>query len=253
MKSSEPTGRMPPSYRLRESRRARRLSIRVSPHAGVEVVVPRGTPAWQAERLVHERREWIERAVARLQARGMTLWQQPPGLPRRIDFTATGLSWPVRWYETRPGQERVRLAGPERASQVAIYSSHPEQLPVAATHRWLLSQGRRHLAPWLESVAADLELRYRRVRVGGQRTLWGSCSSRGTISLNYRLLFLPAHLCHYVMVHELCHLLHRDHSRRFWHRLEDLLPGAAKLDRELRNAGVRVPDWVEYLRSPLSG
>ncbi len=240
-----------PAYRLRESRRARRLSIRVSPHAGVEVVVPRGTPAWRAERLVRERRDWIDRAVARLEARGMARWQRPSGVPERIDFHAVNLCLPVQWRcDDRAG---VRLLADEADTRVEIRSPRHDQLPAAAMHRWLLTQGRVHLAPWLASLAQELELDYARVRIAGQRTLWGSCSVRGTVSLNYRLLFLPPRLCRYVLVHELCHLLHRNHSSRFWHRLESLLPGAVMLDRELRTIGALVPDWVEYLRPPLSG
>ena len=252
MKSSE-TGDQTamPDFRLRESRRARRLSIRVSPHAGVEVVVPRGTPVWQAERLVHERRDWIDRAVSRLQARGLARWQQVVEMPRCIDFAAVNLSWPVQW-RTGP-VAGVRLRDQGSAASVEITSHEHAQLPVAAMHQWLLSQGRLHLAPWLQDLARERGLHYERVRIAGQRTLWGSCSPRGTISLNYRLLFLPPRLCRYVLMHELCHLLHRNHSPRFWNKLEALLPGASALDRELRRAGPLVPGWVECLRQPGSG
>ena len=240
-----------PDYRLRESARARRLSIRVSPHAGVEVVMPRGTSVREAERLVRERRDWINRAVSRLEARGMARWRRPVSVPERIDFSAVGLSLPVQWRAANT--PCVRLAGRQTEACVEIHSTAPDELPVAALHRWLLGQGRQHLVPWLETLARDRGLDYSRVRIAGQRTLWGSCSARGTISLNYRLLFLPPRLCRYVLVHELCHLLHRDHSRRFWHRLETLLPGALRLDNELRTAGALVPDWVESFQSSTPG
>jgi predicted metal-dependent hydrolase len=70
----------------------------------------------------------------------------------------------------------------------------------------------------VESVRIGVE--YRRIRIGGQRTLWGSCSSRGTLSFNWRLVLAPAEVLDYVVVHELCHLRIPNHSRRFWALVE---------------------------------
>jgi predicted metal-dependent hydrolase len=61
---------------------------------------------------------------------------------------------------------------------------------------------------------------YRKIRIGAQRTLWGSCSSRGTLSFNWRLVLAPPDVVDYVVVHELCHLRVPDHSRSFWTLLE---------------------------------
>jgi predicted metal-dependent hydrolase len=61
---------------------------------------------------------------------------------------------------------------------------------------------------------------YRRIRIGGQRTLWGSCSPRGTLSFNWRLVLAPLEVLDYVVVHELCHLRVPNHSRRFWALVE---------------------------------
>ena len=61
---------------------------------------------------------------------------------------------------------------------------------------------------------------YRRIRIGGQRTLWGSCSPRGTLSFNWRLVLAPLEVVDYVVVHELCHLRVPNHSQRFWALVE---------------------------------
>ena len=61
---------------------------------------------------------------------------------------------------------------------------------------------------------------YRRIRIGGQRTLWGSCSPGGTLSFNWRLVLAPREVLDYVVVHELCHLRIPNHSRRFWALVE---------------------------------
>jgi predicted metal-dependent hydrolase len=75
-----------------------------------------------------------------------------------------------------------------------------------------------------EFEAPYLGVRYRRIRIGGQRTVWGSCSSRGTLSFNWRLALVPPEALDYVVVHELCHLRVPNHSARFWRLLESVRP-----------------------------
>ena len=66
--------------------------------------------------------------------------------------------------------------------------------------------------------------RYTSVTVRDQKTRWGSCSSRGTLSFNYRLIFAPPEILDYVVVHELCHLTHMNHSKDFWHMVGTVMP-----------------------------
>jgi len=109
---------------------------------------------------------------------------------------------------------------------------------------WLQRQGRLHLVPWLATLSRETGLAFRTIQIRGQKTRWGSCSSRGTISLNYRLLFLPPHLVRYIMVHELCHTVHLNHSAAFWTFLAAFEPACRALDREMKQAGQLVPSWL---------
>ena len=110
--------------------------------------------------------------------------------------------------------------------------------------RWLLAHARHRLSPRLAALATETGLSYRRLQVRRQRTRWGSCSSTGTISLNGCLLFLTPGQARYLMVHELCHTRHMNHSAAFWSLVERFQPGARALDRELSQAWRRIPAWV---------
>ncbi len=81
-----------------------------------------------------------------------------------------------------------------------------------AFKKWLTQRAKENLIPWLKRVSDETELPYSSVSIRQQQTRWGSCSSRGSISLNARLLFLPPELVTYVLVHELCHTRYLNHS-----------------------------------------
>jgi predicted metal-dependent hydrolase len=93
-----------------------------------------------------------------------------------------------------------------------------EQLPISESEA---RAGAREIVSALaEEEAEKIGVTYERIRIGGQRTLWGSCSPRGTLSFNWRLVLAPLEVLDYVVVHELCHLRVPNHSRRFWALVE---------------------------------
>ncbi|MDQ3823259.1 MAG: M48 family metallopeptidase, partial [Actinomycetota bacterium] len=85
--------------------------------------------------------------------------------------------------------------------------------------------------------AARLGVAYERIAIRDQRTRWGSCSRRGTLSFNWRLVLAPTGVLEYVVVHELCHLREPNHSRRFWALLESARPGYRAERQWLRRHG----------------
>ena len=76
------------------------------------------------------------------------------------------------------------------------------------------------------------------------KTRWGSCSSRGRINLNQTLLFLPAHAVRYLLVHELCHTRHMNHSASFWRLVTELMPDYQQHENNLRAATRTLPLWT---------
>ncbi|MFZ0254375.1 MAG: SprT family zinc-dependent metalloprotease [Gammaproteobacteria bacterium] len=140
----------------------------------------------------------------------------------------------------------VRAAGSPR-----IYRNGQElwlHSPSAATEKltsvlesWYQQQAWLFLPPRLRQLAEQLGVRPTRVTVRSQKTRWGSCSIRGTISLNWRLMLLPSVLADYVLAHELCHLRHLDHSSHFWALLSTLVPDYRKHRSALRQVSASLP------------
>lgn len=221
---------------VRESRRARRLTLRMVPPHTLEVVVPRGTRPARVQAFVAEHRRWIERAEREIARRYSADSAQ---LPSQIRLAAVGQTWTVHYRNAARTALRARGTALEIAAPAPGYAG-----ATAALRSWLLREAKARLTPWLLREAEPLGRAPSAVQVRLQRTRWGSCSSSGNVSLNAALLFLEAPLVRYLFVHELCHLFSLNHSARFWKRVAEHEPGYRALDRKLTDAWTLVPLWV---------
>lgn len=229
--------RREPEFEVRLSRRARRLTVRVYPGGRVEVTVPFGTRPEAVERFVAKHRAWIDARVADFRLR------TPPALqplPEQVHLRALGEDWQVQYEPGLRGGWRTDGAGLVR---IAGDPARPAEARTRLRD-WLVDQGYRGLAPWLGRVAAERGFDFERAQIRRQKTRWGSCSRRGTISLNVCLLFQPAPVVQYLFVHELAHTKHMNHSERFWRLVEKHEPAWRALDKDLLKGWHHVPEWV---------
>jgi hypothetical protein len=109
---------------------------------------------------------------------------------------------------------------------------------------WLIARAEKAFPVWLQQLSERTQLKYARLTVRLQKTRWGSCSRRGNISLNARLLFVAPEIATYVLLHELCHTKELNHSSRFWKLVERFEPNWRKLDRALTVASRTLPRWA---------
>ena len=101
----------------------------------------------------------------------------------------------------------------------------------------LKTQAHRELPPRLLALASQLGLTVNGISIRDQRSRWGSCSPKGHIALNYRLMLMPPEVREYILIHELMHLKQADHSRKFWRHVEAAFPGFRDAERWLRRHG----------------
>jgi len=227
----------PADWRVRVSRRARHLKIQVFPHGGVEIVVPPRTRSCDIETFVAAHREWIAATRAKF------LQQRPAesALPETVELRALGIACGIEYRRVETARPAINDAG--QTLQVQAPDLSPGTVwPLL--RGWLKLRARAHLPRLALRVGAELGLNPRRVQVRLQRTRWGSCSARGTLSLNAALLLRPPEQMHYVLVHELCHLRHMNHSGRFWALVERHVPDYRALDRQLDEAWQTAPNWL---------
>lgn len=241
-------------YRVRESGRAKHVSIRVSTLGEVEVVVPTGFDQTQLPALLEKRRDWVKKMRSRFEeaaADAPDNWhaQKPETVLLRwqsdeLEKTANaGEIWSVSYQK---GQRDRTQCIPLANNRISVKGNVEEVSACQAVLRkWLAHRAQRDLSPVLRQLSFELDLPCRRISIRGQKTRWASCSSQKDISLNYKLLFLPRPLVRYVFVHELCHTVHMNHSKDFWRLVGEKQPGYKQWRKHLKSGWRYVPRWVE--------
>ena len=205
---------------MRRSDRARRVSVNVGAGDGVEVVLPRRAALREADAAVRELRPWIDRRLRALEE-------------ARIEVGAPAGHVPYLGEHLRLLPQCGRTRAHRRGGVLLV----PEEDHLPAVERWYRRTARGEIAPRVEAAAAVAGLDYQRLTIRGQKTRWGSCSTTGTLSFNWRLLLAPESVLDYVVWHEVCHLRVMDHSPGFWGMLAQHCPAYSAHERWLRRYG----------------
>jgi len=208
-------------YTIRRSPRARRIRVKVDPHDGVEVVIPQRATHEHAHAAIVELRPWIDRRLDEARSARERV-QSPPGT---VPFLGAHL-------RLRHDPRRSRAV--RRDGELWL----PQREPNEALERWYRAQARAEIAPRLTKATETLGVtKATTLAIRNQRTRWGSCSSTGAMSFNWRLVLAPEPVLDYVVWHEACHLVVPNHSSRFWALVERHLPGYREPRRWLRRNG----------------
>jgi len=201
-------------YTVRRSPRARRVRVNVHAHSGVEVVLPLRAPERAAGAAVSELAPWIERRLDEVRRARALIASRRGTLP----YLGRPLLLVPQAGRLRVHREGERLLVPSGEARSAI-------------ERFYRRSARREIALRLDAATARVGLSYRGLSIRAQRTRWASCSERGAMSFNWRLVLAPERVLQYVIWHEICHLEILDHSPRFWRLLESRWP-SYRDDRE---------------------
>lgn len=204
------------------SHRARRYILRLHPEGWARVTVPRGGSAAEARRFAERHTGWLKRQLERLAA-------HPPQRKEWLvgtEILFRGESVKIEAVAPEPNG-LVRFGGEEVSTGVAT----GDLRPAIERHLWKLAA--KELPPKVLEYAALHQLTVHRVTVRNQRSRWGSCSRRGTVSLNWRIIQAPPFVRDYLILHELMHLRQMNHSSRFWREVGRVCPDYKTAERWL--------------------
>lgn len=206
--------------------RARRYVLRLRPDGTARVTVPRRGSLRAARAFAQAHVDWIARQLARLSERPAKdrSWRAGTSIPFRGELVV------LRVTETPRG-----LAVSFADQVVTVPADVTDFRPTVERHLRRLAAA--ELPTRVLAFAAQQRLTVRKVTIRDQRSRWGSCSRRGTVSLNWRLVQMPDAVRDYVIWHELMHLREMNHSPRFWRAVAAVCPDFAVARRWLRHHG----------------
>ncbi len=231
----------PPPHSVRRSRRARNPSFKVSSQRGLEIILPMRYKLSTVADLLTEKRNWIEKHGALLDQFLQRQNEAPIELPKEIYLGCSDEHWQVK-YLFSPTRTQAVHSSPQ---ELTVLGDIDDKLACLKVLRfWLQQKAEQILMPRLHLLSREYHLPFQSVTIRNQKTRWGSCSSKKVINLNFKLIFLPAEKVRHIMVHELCHTIHLNHSPKFWKLV-------ARYDAEwrihhqwLKNTGDQLPLWV---------
>ncbi len=229
----EVAGRLVP-YSVHFSGKAKRLSLRISPDTGLVFVVPKRLRRTDVnyEALLKTKGRWIVQKldnVAKLQ-------NQQPG----VSFTdgskldVVGKEIILRVIHTSQKRASVRLEG----EVLLVLTPEVGELQVRkVVTAWYKHVAKNIIPERVDLLNAPLGFPCKKVAVRDQKSRWGSCSRRGTLSFNWRMLLVPPSAMDYLIYHELAHLKEMNHSIRFWRLVRTLCPTYAEAEHWLKKNG----------------
>jgi predicted metal-dependent hydrolase len=232
-----------PEYTVTHSPKAKSIRLKVTLEEGLSVVIPRGFDKSKIPDVLHRKRDWIAEKLEEASEKRRFLEPRPTTyLPEQISLRSLGQEWRIV-YQFVENKSGIAWRANER-ELVFSGSLFERDRVIAKLTQWLRLTVRDQLFPLVRSIAAKHGFSVGELMVKSQRTRWASCSAKKNLSLNTKLLFIPPDLVRYVIVHELCHTVHMNHSSEFWRLVANYEPSYRIHDQLLRDAWKQVPAWL---------
>lgn len=223
---------------LKKSQRARRVSIKIKPFEGVCVSVPHRMSFKKAQEFAFQHSDWILKNHLKVQKQEQSL--------TRFDETTN--------FSTRHHKLFIEKTDKSSASariikdKILIKFPLPEDISTPQNQKFIRDtlvkawrkEAKEYLPKRTEELAQKHSLKYNDIKIKNLKSRWGSCSSKNNINLSLHLMKLPDELVDYVILHELAHIIHKNHSKNFWNCLETICPKSKYLNKQLREHQIEI-------------
>jgi len=223
-------------YTLTKSKR-KTIGIKITNYGEVKVSAPLRASDKAIEDIVYKKAKWIldKLKVAR---------ENQGKVKKREYINGAAISFLGKEYELRVEEVLIKGASVKFDGQVFnvrvnkdLNNEGKEQFIKEVLTLWMRKKAKEVFEERTKYYANELRLFPKRITIKDQKTLWGSCSSKDNINFNWRLVIATIEILDYVVVHELCHLKHRNHSKEYWDYVEAAMPDYAERRKWLKDNG----------------
>ena len=213
-------------YKVRISARVTRLRITVS-STGVTVTLPRGVPQREAELFLRQHLDWVS-----------TQLEKAARNPKPSPLPADVILWhgqPTQMVRIEEADRKTRMKVEAANGKLNVYLPAKSKIKTrSAVEAWMRAESRAEIETTVRELARRMGAHPRAISIRDQRTRWGSCSTLGNLSFNWRLVMTPPAIMQYVIIHELAHLFEHNHSADFWAIVARFFPDYKKARSWLR-------------------
>ncbi|MEI6588048.1 MAG: SprT family zinc-dependent metalloprotease [Candidatus Moraniibacteriota bacterium] len=189
------------------------IALVISHDATLVVRAPMRTPLYYIEKLVEEKFAWIERKMREFEKR--------PKAEKKTFFEGEEFLYLGKKYKL------ALTNGLKIETTEDLELLFPKVFLWRAQHRmldWYKKQAHKEIAERTKIIAEKLNLKYSSLKISNAKTNWGSCGPKNSLNFNWRLIMAPERVVNYVIIHELMHILEKNHSRKFWDKVAVVMP-----------------------------
>lgn len=232
-------------YKIKYSSR-KTLGIRISPEEGMVVLAPHRCNKIYIEKLLEEKSQWIEKNYLE-----MIKLKESMGDRNNIErIMFLGQTYPVSIRYSSLKKASVEFHGNTlciRLNGLLQFNEDKRGKEIKATVKtWYLNSAYKVLSERTEYHAQKLGLKYNNIFIKDVKTRWGSCSSKGNINYNIKLMLMPLEVIDYIVVHELSHLVHMNHSKDFWSYVGNYMEGYKEREEKLKSLSPEVKIYWKF-------
>jgi predicted metal-dependent hydrolase len=208
-------------FHIIKNHRSKRLRLRVKMDGTVVVTAPSRTSVAVCERFVNEHTEWIRTALQKVAIKQKELESHKEQTDGKIHYLG-------KLYD---------LCIDSAIKDIYIIENDTITLRQEQTEYFFRTEARRIIEVRCAEIAPFYGAEYKKIRIGFQKSRWGSCSTSGTLSFNANLIKAPHSILEYVIIHEICHIIHPNHSNSYWNEVSKLCPDYKIRRKWLKNEG----------------
>jgi predicted metal-dependent hydrolase len=226
------------NVRFRKNKSSKNVSITIRPEKGVVVTFPYFLSYKFALNVVEKKRSWILNHLPKIEEYNnkRTIFNEDNDFNTRYRKLVIGKNTGSD-IKTNITSEIINITYPEI---IEVNNSDLQKIIRATIIKVLRKEAKEFLPEQTLFLAGKLNFKFNKVFIKNNKTLWGSCSGKNNINLNLHLLRLPDHLIDYVIIHELCHTVQKNHGKQFWKLMDSILGDSKKISKELRNYSIQI-------------
>jgi predicted metal-dependent hydrolase len=209
-------------YSIRRSNRAKYPRIQLSPVEGITLIIPQRFPEKEIPNVFQQNEKWLLKNLRKLEEKRRKIPDRKYVFGEIFPYLGKEYSL----YITRNGNRYISVMLTDNRLDLALPDAvSPEpRLIREVLEKWYRLRARAEIVPRVQRFAEEMGVSYKRIAIKNQRTIWGSCSQKGNLNFNFRLVMAPEPVLEYIIVHELAHLKEPNHSPRFWDIVGRVIP-----------------------------